>query len=754
MKNYILILCLGIFSTTKAQNQLWKGYFSYNNITEISKGENKIYAAAANSYFYFDVLTNELITRNSVDGLNGQNFTSFYHSESTKLSFVGFENGLMQVINEQNNTVRTLVDIRNKQGIPPNLKKINHFKEHEQKIYISCDFGIVVFNLTTQQFGDTYFIGDLGANLSVLNTEIVNNTIFATLSPIRIRSASLGNPNLIDYNAWQNYNGGVWKKTLMFNGQLIGANVDNQVYTVLNNNASLLFNPNAEILDIAASNDLLTITTSAKVYVLNESFVVVNEINNTFFNLENLDFFTSVPANDRIYIGTNEGMLVANLSNINEFFTALPEGPQRNEIFKIKSTPATLWAVYGAYSSSFNPFPLDSFGFSYFINETWVNKSFSEVLGANDLAHINVNPRNEKDVLISSYHSGLLRLNDFSATTLYTPENSGLEPITNSNSTRVGNSEYDRFGNLWVTTSRIANGLKKLNTEGDWESINLSSFINSIGNNDIIDFAIDKNNTKWMATSENGIIGYNENGSILRRIFGSESSNLPSNSIRSIAIDNRDQLWIGTQEGLRVLPSVDRFFNNQSLSTNAIIIVEDDLPQELLFLQFITCIKVDGANNKWIGTADSGVFLVSANGQETLQRFTSNNSPLPSNGILDIDINGETGEVFFVTENGMVSFKASATAANDSLANVVVYPNPVRPNYDGTVKITGLMDAVNLKITDIEGNLVFETTSEGGTVEWDTRAFGNYKVASGVYMVFIASSEGGETKVKKLMIIR
>ena len=121
---------------------------------------------------------------------------------------------------------------------------------------------------------------------------------------------------------------------------------------------------------------------------------------------------------------------------------------------------------------------------------------------------------------------------------------------------------------------------------------------------------------------------------------------------------------------------------------------------------------------------------------------------------MDIDINGETGEVFFVTENGMVSYKAAATEAASSLANVVVYPNPVRPEYAGTVKITGLMDNVNLKITDIEGNLVYETTSEGGTAEWDTTAFGNYKVASGVYMIFIASDDGGETKVKKVMIVR
>ena len=190
------------------------------------------------------------------------------------------------------------------------------------------------------------------------------------------------------------------------------------------------------------------------------------------------------------------------------------------------------------------------------------------------------------------------------------------------------------------------------------------------------------------------------------------------------------------------------------MTSNAIIILEDGLAQELLYEQFITDIVVDGANNKWIGTADSGVFMVSSNGQQTIHRFNTSNSPLPSNSIFDIDINGTNGEVFIATDKGMVSFKGTATTANEDLSNVVVYPNPVRPEFTGTVKISGLLDNCNVKITDIEGNLVHEAIAEGGTIEWDTTAFGKYKVASGVYMIFVSAEDGVETKVKKVMIIR
>ena len=173
-----------------------------------------------------------------------------------------------------------------------------------------------------------------------------------------------------------------------------------------------------------------------------------------------------------------------------------------------------------------------------------------------------------------------------------------------------------------------------------------------------------------------------------------------------------------------------------------------------MFEQFITDIVVDGANNKWIGTAGAGVFFISADGQKTFNIFTKENSPLPSNIITDIAINSTTGEVYMVTESGMISYKGNATKGAENLANVIIYPNPVRPNYTGFVTITGLMNKANVKITDIEGNLVHESISEGGTLLWDTQAFGKYKVASGVYMLFISSDDGSETKTKKLMIVR
>ena len=361
---------------------------------------------------------------------------------------------------------------------------------------------------------------------------------------------------------------------------------------------------------------------------------------------------------------------------------------------------------------------------------------------------------------MSSFHSGLLKVVNDVPQILYNQTNSGLEsliypPDPNYISIRINGGAFDKTGNLWVNNSLIQKGLKVLKTNGQWQSFSLDGILTKSIDTSMGRMVIDKNGTKWWCTNTDGVISYNESTGKFKKItLGSDKGNLPSSDARAVAVDTNGQLWIGTTKGLRVLSNISSFTSDNQMTTNSIIILEDGLAQELLYEQFITDIVVDGSNNKWIGTADSGVFLVSSNGQETKYHFTTSNSPLPSNTINDIEINNTTGEVFIASDKGMVSFKGTATSASENLNNAYVYPNPVRPEYQGTVKIAGLLDKATVKITDIEGNLVYETTSEGGTIEWDTTAFGKHKVASGVYMIFITSQDGIETKLKKVMIIR
>jgi hypothetical protein len=449
------------------------------------------------------------------------------------------------------------------------------------------------------------------------------------------------------------------------------------------------------------------------------------------------------------------------LSTVSTFENSTPFGPSRNNIFSLQSTPTQLWTVYGDYDTFYNPYPLDDFGISKFSTSGWLNIPFDKVLGTKSMSRVVVKPGNENEVYASSFFSGLLKIENDAPTILYNQSNSGLESLAISPPNpsyvdiRINGSAFDKSGNLWVTNCRVANGLKSLSPSGQWKSYAMDKILTDYNSNDFATMVIDKFGTKWMSTSKNGVIGFNESSNTFKKItFGADQGNLPIQDVRAVAVDTKNQLWIGTTKGLRVLSNVGNFQTDSQLTTKNIVILEDDLAQELLFEQFITDIEVDGASNKWIATADAGVFLVSPDGQETKYHFTTDNSPLPSNVVNDISINSKTGEVFIATSKGLLSFKGIATSASENLNNVYVYPNPVRPEYEGTVKINGLLNKANVKITDVAGNLVFEATTEGGTLEWDTTAFGKYKVASGVYMIFVSAQDGAETKVKKVMIIR
>ncbi|MES2573423.1 MAG: T9SS type A sorting domain-containing protein [Bacteroidota bacterium] len=755
---FILLITIQI---SFAQNKLvWQGYFSYNEIKDVSESPTSVFAVSENALFSKNITTSQLKTTNTIDGLSGETISSLYHSLTTNKTLVGYENGLMTVINEADGSMLNIVDIVNKE-LPSNMKKINHFMEYQGIVYVSCDFGIVQFNLATMLFGDTYFIGNNGAEISVKQTAVYNGHIYAATID-GIRRADITNKNLIDFSQWTQIATGSWSSIETFDTNLIAINSSGYIHRY--NTGSNSFIGYSQLsqatVDMRKTTNYLVVTTVNSVYIYNKQMVLIRQINSNQVPQSNVSFTCATNIDDVVYIGTKEnGLINTTIAVTSGFDNSTPDGPSRNNIFAFQVTTSSLWAVYGDYNVEYNPYPLDSYGISKLSETGWLNIPYSKVFDAKSLTRINVNPNNEKEVYISSYFSGLLKIVDDTPSILYNENNSGLEEITSVpnyfNDVRINGGVFDKAGNLWLSNSLVNNGIKVLKSNGTWQSYSTKPIVINPEQCRYGRMAIDKNGTKWIATYTDGVIAFNEKGNVYKKItVGSDSGNLPIQDARVAVPDNNNQLWIGTAKGLRVLLNVNNFSTEDQLTTKSIIILEDGLAQELMYEQFITDIVVDGANNKWIGTLDSGIFLVSPNGQETKYHFTTKNSPLPSNEINDIDINSITGEVFIATSKGLVSFKGTATSANEDLSNVFVYPNPVRPEYEGTVKVSGLLDKATVKITDIEGNLVYETTSQGGTIEWDTTAFGRHKVASGVYMIFISAEDGVETKVKKVMIIR
>lgn len=766
-KKFLYFLFMMVVQIGFAQNNLlWKGYFSYNEIKDLSESQIAVFAASENALFSSNISTNLIKTTNTIDGLSGQTISSLYYSPTFNKTLIGYENGLMIVINVADGSVLNVVDIINKQ-LPANIKKINHFMEYNGIVYVSCDFGIVQFNLSTLQFGDTYFIGPTGQEEKIHQTTIYNNEIYAVTENYGIRKAVISNPNLNDFAQWQGFDGGFWNGIVTFKNQLVAYNKNNRIYKYSGSFFSEILNVGQAGLDIRATANYLIATTSSSVFIFNPQLELARQINSSQITESNPSFTCATSIGDKVYIGTKEDGLISTTISVSSIFeNNTPMGPSRNNVFALQATSSVLWTVYGGYSGDYNPYTFNgnypnSYGISKLSSTGWLHIPYKKVLGAKAISRIIVNPNNENQVYASSFFSGLLKIENDEPNFLYNENNSTLEELVDSrdpnyhDDVRINGIAFDKSGNLWVNNSLVDRGLNVLKTNGQWQSYSLGTILKDSKDAFLSRMIIDKNGTKWFGANTNGLISFNETNNKFKKIsIDSDKGNLPTTDVRAIAIDTRNQLWIGTTRGLRVLSNVGSFFTEEQMTTNPIIILEDNLAQELLYEQFITDIVVDGANDKWIGTADSGLFLVSADGQATKYHFTKDNSPLPSNTINDIDINSVTGEVFIATDKGLVSFKGTATAAKADLSNVYIYPNPVRPDFEGTVKIAGLLDKANVKITDIEGNLVYETTSEGGTIEWDTTAFGKYKVASGVYMIFVSAQDGIETKVKKVMIIR
>ena len=760
IKTLIYILFVTQFSLGQQSNQMWKGYFSYNEIVDVESASNEVFASTQNALFSQVIASSNLNIYNSITGLKPDVISTIHHSESFNKTFVGNKNGLI-LIQNSDGSVTTKVDVIEEVPVPPNKKKINDFYEFNGRLYVATDYGISVIDVATSEFITTYFIGTAGEETEVLQTTVLNNEIYAVTRSFGIRKANINNPNLFDFSQWQTFDTNFWTGIVTFNNQLVATNTNARTYSYNGASFQEILNHNQIGLKLKTNGNELIITTQNNIYVLGQSFNIMAHI--TQIPDLNVKFTAATVVDEFIYIGTEKnGLFSTPITNPTVFTAMSPNGPLQNYAFRVKKGKNKLWMVHGDYTQQFNPYPLDELGISTFTaDNSWQILPYQDLLGAKSLSDIAINPSRSNEVFVTSYFSGMLKFQGEDVELLNNTNTgtNGLESLVVTGNPsyvdiRINSPAFDKEGNLWVTNGLVDRGIKVLRTNGQWQSYDLTGITANLATGRYNSMAIDKNSTKWIAAYNDGVVAFNENYGNKFIVINQENANIPTSVVNCLAIDNRNQLWIGTMAGLRVLSSVDRFITETELDVFPIIIQEGDLAQELFYQQPILDIAVDGANRKWVSIADGGVFLVSSNGQQTVYRFDKSNSPLPSNNILDIEIDGVSGEVFFVTDKGMVSFLGTSTKPSDSLGDVYVYPNPVRPNFVGTVKISGLTDKANIKITDIEGNLVYETTSSGGTIEWDTTAFGKYKVASGVYMIFVASEDGLDSTVKKVMIVR
>jgi len=527
---------------------------------------------------------------------------------------------------------------------------------------------------------------------------------------------------------------------------------DNGMWTVFYNSGNIIKN-------LKISNNELFIIEENKILSYDENLNIKRQI-------ADYDIAQPKPADciintsGSLYIADRASGLVIN-ENGNEFQSIQANGPFNNHVVDITSLDNKIWVAGGGRSSYWGNLYRYAEAYS-FIDENW-NSNILWTSSARDFVKIIINPLNSNQVYAASWGSGVFDMVNNEVVNIYNEQNSSLQSIISGQDyIRIGGLALDEEQNLWVTNTGVNEPISVKLNDGSWYSL---SYPEISGYESVGEIIITQNNNKWVQLAHGGgLFAFDDNytpedvsdDEHKRFVPVDENGELITKEIFSIAEDKDGDIWVGTEQGVLTYFNPSDVFSDGRFYADRIKLIDennDSLVQYLLSKEKITTIAIDGANRKWFGTENSGVYLMSEDTREELFHFHTGNSPLFSNLITDIAINGKTGEVFIGTSLGIVSYKGTATEGNNDYTGAYVYPNPVRENYTGLITVTGLATDVNVKITDVSGRLVYETTAFGGQAIWNGKSFSGQKVKTGVYLIFCTDDEGKNTKVLKLLVI-
>ncbi len=741
----------------------WRSHLPYRQCTGVAEAGSLIYCSTPNALFILDRQDNSLSFLSKVNGLSDVEISAIKYSSEYKTLVIAYKNANLDLITE--NGIVNISDIKRK-NIFGN-KTINRILFIGRYAYLACGFGIVVLDLERMEIHDTYYIGPLGTSLDVMDLAYDGDFFYAATSS-GLFMASVTSPNLANYAYWiqdtsLNSPNAAYNNICAFNGYLITSRVvENYARDTLflNDGSGWRY-----FYDSLTNDDYHSLTVSQNQLLIcgNARVDIINPDLSTEWFVWDYNPGTPQPnaaikdAEGWTWIADNNRGLVKNKQWDNTFIK--PNGPGSTSTFAMTMAGSDLWVAQGTINSALgNTF--NNQGPSSLIGGTWYalkdyNPAFDTLW---DIVSVRVDPSNYKRVFMATWGHGMIELVDGYFVRDYTYTNSGLQkPYDFYDWVAVSDMIFDENGNLWVLNSDCNALFKVLKTDGTWVSLNVASVASQPKTTQIM---IDSYGQKWVILYSSGILVYDDNSTLenpyddkMKKLTTSlGSGNLPSTMIYAVVEDLDGEIWIGSDKGIAVIYNPGNVLTGSGFDAQVITIEQDSTAQHLLEFETVTSIAVDGGNKKWVGTQKAGVFQFSEDGQEQLQHFTSENSPLLSNTITDIEIDASTGEIYFGTDKGICSYRGYALAGKESFQGVYAYPNPVPPDFDGMIGIKGLTRDSWIKITDISGNLIYETRSEGGQAVWNGKNFSGERAASGVYIVFVISKEGSEKVATKILI--
>lgn len=763
VKRIFAILSILIAITANAGIGDWVLYPSYHNATYCQTAGDKVYVLASGALYSYNTSDEEVRVYDKINTLSDIDITHIEYCKDIKALVVVYSNANIDILFDDEE-VYNITDFKNK-SLPD--KKINGVDIQGTTAYISTVFGVVELDLEEYEFTNTYTTG-----LNTYCTYLFNGTLFCGTETGMYSCAT--DKNLLDKNNWVKKNNYFTKAICELDGMLYcyldeygiySYNADNNILkdVVYNHGEkyNAMYSNGKEI--IASAKKKTTIITSPT------DVTVYKNSNSNFILKDGNHFWDCKGYNGIVKCIAKDGEIIVNSTSVT------PDSPVRNYCEYMKFASDDKLLVAGGNLNYFDITFYDGTLMEYdYSGNRWNNLPEDTIKQATGIPYLNLcaideDPAEPGHYFAGSFGYGLYEFRNGKFVKHYSTHNSPLESVipTNTRFVRIPSVKFDKEGNLWCINTGTKNIVKVLKSDGTWCELYYKP-IEKLAT--MVEPVMDSRGWLWLKSlqGEAGIFCAKMNGTPLdssddeskawlNKFVNQDGISYDIYQVFALTEDREGQMWVGTNTGLFVIDNPKTFFNNGVFKQ--IKVPRNDgtgLADYLLSGTYIKSIQVDGANRKWIGTNDDGIYLISADGLETIHHFTTENSPLPSNSIVSIAINDRSGEVFIGTDKGIASYMSDATRPEEKLDenNIYAYPNPVKADYSGNIAIVGLTHDCNVKIVDTAGYLINEGTSNGGQYTWNGRNARGEKVASGVYYVLTYDSNGNEGVATKIVVIR
>ena len=746
----------------------WRDHLSFTAAKHVEPTTKRVYGSGTMGMFYYDVEEMTLNVMSKTTGLTDVGIATFAHDAETGYLVIAYSNGNIDLVREDK--VYNISDI--KRASIDGDKSIFHIRFDKRRAYLACSFGIVVIDLTRHEIENTYYLNRGGNRSAVRDIAFHQGKIIAgTENGLVTAARDDAFLNIESHWTWDT-------ESTLAGFPIEQLESDGERLVVL----TYLVDPNYKMIFVEQGKGNYALFTEGDIRSIRHtgnSWVVLKkdtlsiydkqlQVKEQMTNIGGYDLQASEACIDdagRLWVAHSWMGLLQMPEDRSWAFSLTPNGPSTSSAYRLVANGHSILLCPGGktttFSNAYQPAELCSY-----TGGKWSNledpRGLKESL--RDIVDVAVDPRDSTHLLAAAWGYGIADIRHNTLNKVFTDTNTqGALSYRQEGTFKTlltGAVAYDDEGNAWVTNSMHNRGLVCYGADGSWKTYNIAPMMESEGQFDHIVWDSVRG-YKWFYGNKLRRIYVHDGVSKQAYVDPNHGSKLETNAINALVQDRLGEIWIGTNKGLKVIYDSYKMFNNggvgeaSPVNCSNIIISAEGIDEYLMAYENITCIAVDGANRKWVGTSTGGLYLLSPTGLEELAHFTTSNSPLYSDKIVSLAIQPYSGEVFIGSDKGVQSYRSTATWADEVPSEEgYAFPNPVRSGYEGPIAIKGLTRDGLVHITDAAGHVVYATQALGGQAIWYGRNMDGRRVGSGTYYVFSANEKGDFKSVTKILIIR